>query len=148
MVQKFMVENSGVEKFMVEKSGVERSGVEGWGWKVQGWDVLQPYNFQLESSNVYAFCSSSGFVALASSAFASFPSSSPSFRPILLRNILIVVSLYWLTACYWLKPRTSNFLLSHWRTILRHYSKASGYTVSSLWIQIPWGQLNLHINPV
>ena len=106
------------------------------------------YNFQLESSNVYAFCSSSGFVALASSAFASFPSSSPSFRPILLRNILIVVSLYWLTACYWLKPRTSNFLLSHWRVILWHYSKASGYTVSSLLNWIPWGQLNLHINPV
>ena len=31
MVQKFMVEKSGVEKFMVEKSGVERSGVEAWG---------------------------------------------------------------------------------------------------------------------
>ena len=28
MVQKFMVEKSGVEKFMVEKSGVEKSGVE------------------------------------------------------------------------------------------------------------------------
>ena len=28
MVQKFMVEKSGVEKFMVEKSGVERSGLE------------------------------------------------------------------------------------------------------------------------
>ena len=28
MVQKFMVEKSGVEKFMVEKSGVERSAVE------------------------------------------------------------------------------------------------------------------------
>ena len=41
MVQKFMVEKSGVEMFMVEKSGVERSRVEAWGWKVQGWDVLQ-----------------------------------------------------------------------------------------------------------
>jgi hypothetical protein len=28
MVQKFIVEKSGVEKFMVEKSGFERSGVE------------------------------------------------------------------------------------------------------------------------
>ena len=42
MVQKFMVEKSGVEKFMVEKSGVERSWVEFWGWKLRGWDVLQP----------------------------------------------------------------------------------------------------------
>jgi hypothetical protein len=31
MVQKFMVEKSGVEKIMVEKSGVERSRVEAWG---------------------------------------------------------------------------------------------------------------------
>ena len=31
MVQKFLVEKSGVENFMVEKSGVERSGVETWG---------------------------------------------------------------------------------------------------------------------
>ena len=30
MIQKFMVEQSGVEKFMVEKSGVERSEVEAW----------------------------------------------------------------------------------------------------------------------
>ena len=48
-VEKFMVEKSGVEKsgvgkFMVEKSGVERSGVEAWGWKVRGWNVLQPYS--------------------------------------------------------------------------------------------------------
>ena len=31
MVQKFMVEKSGVEKFMAEKSGVERFGVERFG---------------------------------------------------------------------------------------------------------------------
>ena len=42
MVQKTMVEKSGVEKFMVEKSGVERSTVEALGWKLRGWDVLQP----------------------------------------------------------------------------------------------------------
>ena len=42
MVEKSRVENSGVGKFMVEKSGVERSGVEALGWKVRGWNVLQP----------------------------------------------------------------------------------------------------------
>ena len=43
MVQKFMVEKSRVEKFMVKMSVVERSVVEAWGWKVHGWDVLQPF---------------------------------------------------------------------------------------------------------
>ena len=42
----FMVEKFGVGKFMVEKSEVERSGVEAWGWKVQGWNVLQPLNLK------------------------------------------------------------------------------------------------------
>ena len=45
MVQKSMVEKSGVGKFMVEKSGVgkfmvEKSGVETLGWKVHGWDIM------------------------------------------------------------------------------------------------------------
>ena len=35
MVQKFMVEKSGIEKFMVEKSGVERSRVEALGFGVE-----------------------------------------------------------------------------------------------------------------
>ena len=35
----FWVEKSVVGKFMVEKSGVEA-----WGWKVQGWNFLQPWH--------------------------------------------------------------------------------------------------------
>ena len=39
----FMVEKFGAENFMAEKSVGERCRVEAWGWKVRGWDVLQPF---------------------------------------------------------------------------------------------------------
>ena len=45
-----MVEKSGVEKFIFEKSGfelwVEKSGIEAWGWKIRGWNVLEPVEIQ------------------------------------------------------------------------------------------------------
>ena len=61
MVQKFMVEKSGVEKFMVEKSGVERFRVESWSWKVRGWDVLQPLELLVCFWKSNAFVSYSKF---------------------------------------------------------------------------------------
>ena len=41
MVQKFMVEKSGVEKFMLEKSGVKRSGLK---LGVEKFGVEMPFN--------------------------------------------------------------------------------------------------------
>ena len=42
-----MVEKSGVETFIVEKSGVEAGG-----WKIRGWDVLQPIDQSIASTKI------------------------------------------------------------------------------------------------
>ena len=61
--QKFVVEKSGVEMFIVEKSGIKRSGVESWGWKVQGWDVLQPWQMPPMPSQFLRPCYDAAFRA-------------------------------------------------------------------------------------